>query len=81
MQPQATQTPPATDPKQAPASAPADSAPPAASTPAKPAKSGYGKRPVWQWVLIYVVLAVIVYGIIYFVWMRKTGPAGTTSGY
>lgn len=26
----------------------------------------YGKRPLWQWVFIYLVLAVIVYGLIYY---------------
>ncbi len=34
-------------------------------------KSGYGKRPMWQWILIYAVVAVIVYGVIYFVFLKK----------
>ncbi len=80
MPPQATQTPPATEPKQAEAPAPTDR-PPVPTAPKQPTKGGYGKRPVWQWVLIYVVLAVIVYGVIYFIWIRKTGTNGTTSGY
>lgn len=29
-------------------------------------KSGYGKRPLWQWILIYLVVGGIVYGVIYF---------------
>ncbi|MDD4989377.1 MAG: hypothetical protein PHV42_03040 [Candidatus Pacebacteria bacterium] len=45
--------------------------------------SGYGKRPVWQWVLIYLVIGGIVYGIIYyFAYAPKGGyttPAGTTN--
>lgn len=28
--------------------------------------NGYGKRPVWQWVIIYAVLAAIVYGLVYY---------------
>ncbi len=47
--------------------------------PQKPAK-GYGKRPVWQWVLIYVVVAIIVYGLIYVLFIHKSGSTGT-SGY
>ncbi|MBX4197442.1 hypothetical protein KW801_02715 [Candidatus Saccharibacteria bacterium] len=44
----------------------------------KPTK-GYGKRPVWQWVVIYVILAIIVYGLIYFIFIHKSG--GGSSGY
>jgi hypothetical protein len=40
--------------------------------PQKPSK-GYGKRPVWQWVLIYVVVAIIVYGLIYLIFIHKSG--------
>lgn len=74
MQPQATQTPPkptATEPqKHASATTPA--------SPRAPAKGGYGKRPVWQWVVIYLVIAIVVYGIVYFAFIHKSG---TTSGY
>lgn len=28
-------------------------------------KSGYGKRPLWQWALIYVIVGGAVYGVIY----------------
>ncbi len=53
---------------------------PAGPSPADPkAAKGYGKRPMWQWVVIYLVVAVVVYGIIYFVWIRKSGT--TSSGY
>ena len=45
-------------------------------TPEKPSK-GYGKRPVWQWVVIYVIVAAIVYAIIYFAFIHKSG---TSSG-
>lgn len=36
----------------------------------KPAKSGYGKRPMWQWVVLYIVGGGIVYGLIYLLFMR-----------
>ncbi len=45
----------------------------------KPSK-GYGKRPKWQWVLIYVVAAIIVYGLIYLIFFKSNG-SGTGSGY
>ena len=32
--------------------------------------SGYGKRPIWQWVVIYLVVAAIVYAIIYFLFIK-----------
>jgi hypothetical protein len=38
----------------------------------KPSK-GYGKRPVWQWVLIYVVVAIVVYGLIYLLFIKDSG--------
>lgn len=50
-----------------------------AGQPQKPSK-GYGKRPVWQWVVIYLVIAIVVYGIIYLVFIHKSGSTGT-SGY
>lgn len=46
---------------------------------------GY-KRPVWQWVLIYVVIAAILYGLIYLLFIKKSNGneygsnASTTSG-
>ena len=39
---------------------------------------GYGKRPVWQWAVIYLIAAIIIYGIIYLVFFRKSGGG---SGY
>jgi hypothetical protein len=50
-------------------------------TPQKSGK-GYGKRPAWQWILIYVVIAVIVYGLIYLIFIHKSGSSGgSTGGY
>jgi hypothetical protein len=45
----------------------------------KPSK-GYGKRPMWQWVLLYVVVAIIIYGLIYLIFIHKSGTT-TGSGY
>jgi len=43
-----------------------------------PKKGGYGKRPMWQWVLLYVIVAIVVYGLIYLLFIRKSG--GSTGG-
>lgn len=39
---------------------------------------GYGKRPKWQWVVLYLVIAVIVYGAIYWFFMRDGGTTGSS---
>ncbi len=37
-------------------------------------KSGYDKRPLWQWILIYAVLGIVIYGLVYyFVFSKKGG--------
>ncbi len=41
----------------------------------------YGKRPKWQWVVIYLVVAVVVYGLIYFIFMHHSSSSGGSSGY
>lgn len=43
--------------------------------PDKPPK-GYGKRPVWFWILVYVILAIIVYGLIYVLFIRDGSSGG-----
>lgn len=35
--------------------------------------SGYGKRPLWQWILVYAVIGAIVYGAIYYFVIAKKG--------
>jgi len=30
-------------------------------------KSGYGKRPLWQWILMYLIVGGVIYGVIYFI--------------
>lgn len=49
-------------------------------TPQKPSK-GYGKRPVWQWVVIYIIAAIIIYGLIYLIFIHKGGSSGGGGGY
>jgi flagellar basal body-associated protein FliL len=39
----------------------------------KKSAKGYGKRPIWQWVVIYLVVAVVVYALIYFLFIHKSG--------
>ena len=39
-------------------------------------KSAYSNRPVWQWVLIYLVIAIVVYGAIYFLFLHKNNSYG-----
>ena len=38
---------------------------------------GYGKRPVWQWILLYVVVAAVVYFVIYLLFFHH----GSSSMY
>jgi plastocyanin len=40
---------------------------------------GYGKRPVWQWVLLYVVIGGIVYAGVYYFIINKNGSGYTTN--
>lgn len=39
---------------------------------AKPSK-GYDKRPLWQWIALYVVLGAVVYFLIYWFVLRGSG--------
>lgn len=34
---------------------------------------GYGKRPLWQWVVIYLVIGGIIYAAIYYFVLSKKG--------
>lgn len=35
--------------------------------------TNYGKRPLWQWILIYVIIGAIAYGLIYYFVLGKKG--------
>lgn len=50
------------------------------SEPSQKPSKGYGKRPVWQWVLIYLVVAVILYGLIYLIFFHKGSSGSGSSG-
>lgn len=42
-------------------------------------KKGYGKRHLWQWIVIYLVVGAIVYSLIYYFVIAKGG--GYNSNY
>lgn len=33
----------------------------------------YGKRPLWQWIALYVVVAIVIYGLVYYFVLAKKG--------
>ena len=49
------------------------------NSPKKPSK-GYGKHSVWFWVAVYVVIAIVVYGLIYILFIHKSGSGGGGGG-
>lgn len=43
------------------------------------AKLVYGKRPLWQWVLLYVIIGGILYAVIYVALLHKQNPYAATN--
>jgi nitrite reductase (NO-forming) len=39
--------------------------------------SGYSKRPLWQWILLYLVIGALIYGAIYYFVIAKKGGYNT----
>lgn len=39
----------------------------------------YGKRPIWQWIVLYVVIAVVIYGLVYYFILGKKNTYNLTS--
>ncbi len=39
----------------------------------------YGKRPLWQWIAIYLVIGAIVYGLIYYFVLGNKDSSSTES--
>lgn len=33
-------------------------------------KKAYGKRPLWQWIVIYLIIAAVVYGLVYYFFLK-----------
>ena len=33
----------------------------------------YGKRPLWQWIVIYVLIGAVIYGLVYYFVLAKKG--------
>ena len=46
----------------------------------KPTK-GYGKHSKKYWLAVYVIVAIIVYGIIYLLFIHKSGSSSGGGGY
>jgi hypothetical protein len=43
-------------------------------------KSAYSKRPLWQWILLYVIIGGIIYAAIYFIFLKPKGGYNYGSG-
>lgn len=42
-------------------------------------KNSYGKRPMWQWIVIYLVIAVVLYGAFYYLFLANKGGYSNNS--
>jgi len=40
-------------------------------------KSGYGKRPIWFWILVYLVVAAVIYGVIYYIVVNRKSTSNS----
>lgn len=40
---------------------------------------GYGKRPLWQWIVLYVVIGLVAYAAIYYFFIAKNGGYNANS--
>lgn len=38
---------------------------------------GYGKRPLWQWIIIYIIIGTAIYLLIYFLVIAKRNSTNT----
>jgi hypothetical protein len=50
---------------------------PSTNSGATPPKKGYGKRPVWQWIVIYLIIGGILYAGVAYWYIHRPG-SGTT---
>lgn len=83
MDPQAPPAP--TEPEQPTETPETTPAPEQQATPPAPTTTsggkGYGKRPVWQWVVIYLIVAIVLYGLAYLIFFHKGSTAGGGLNY
>lgn len=42
-------------------------------------QESYGKRPLWQWILLYLIIGIIVYGLIYYFLLAPGSRSGSTT--
>ncbi|MBI2621216.1 MAG: hypothetical protein HYW63_01030 [Candidatus Levybacteria bacterium] len=47
---------------------------------AKPRKN-YGKRPLWQWVVFYLIIGGVIYALIYYSGVIKAGNNNYSTNY
>jgi amicyanin len=41
--------------------------------------NGYGKRPLWQWILLYIVIGGVIYAVAYYFFFANNGASGAYS--
>lgn len=41
---------------------------------------GYGKRPFWQWVVLYLIIGGIIYAAVYYFFLAPKGGYNTSQG-
>lgn len=44
-------------------------------------KKGYGQRPMWQWVVIYLLIGGLVYAAIYYAFLQSKGGNASPTAY
>jgi len=51
------------------------------SIPAQPSntQNGYGKRPLWQWILLYAIVGGLLYWAIYVLVLKPKAATGNTN--
>lgn len=49
---------------------------PQANKPNQKPTNGYGKRPLWQWIVLYIIIGAVVYSLIYLLFFRHSTMSG-----
>jgi len=50
--------------------------PPAPAAGTESPKKGYAKRPMWQWVALYLVIGAVVYAIVWYLFIKGDSASG-----